>query len=71
MNNKDYREKDVKGILFIQDGHSLFGAYRPCKVTVRMTSDDIGQSLSIQTADTMIQIPLEEVRDIIRVAEKE
>lgn len=68
---KDYREKDVKGILFIQDEHSLFGAYRPCKVTVRMTSDDIGQSLSLQTADTMIQIPLEAVKDIIKIAEKE
>jgi hypothetical protein len=40
-------------------------------VTVRMTSDDVGQSLSLQTNDVMIQIPLEQVADIIKIAEKE
>lgn len=62
---KDYREKTIKG-MFYDRGKLKFN-----NVTVRMTSDDVGQSLSLQTRDTMIQIPLEDVRDIIRVAEKE
>lgn len=62
---RDYREKDVNGI--ITDGHHI----RPCNVTVRMTSDKHGQSLSLTASNIQIDIPLESVRDIIRVAEKE
>ena len=62
---KDYREKTIKGMFYDR------GKLKPDNVTVRMTSDDIGQSLSLQTADTMIQIPLEQVAGIIKIAEKE
>ena len=49
---KDYREKTIKGMFYDR------GKLKPDNVTVRMTSDDIGQSLSLQAADTMIEIPL-------------
>jgi len=62
---KDYREKTIKGMFYDR------GKLKLDNVTVRMTSDDIGQSLSLQTADTMIEIPLEQVADIIKIAEKE
>lgn len=67
---RDYREKLVNG--YITDGKHFGGI----KVRVRMTSDDKGQSLSLTTEmnpnDTGIQIgiPLESVRDIIKVVEK-
>lgn len=64
--SKDYREKDVKGI--IADGKSM--KFTPCEVTVRMTSDRIGQSLSLSAFNIMISIPLESVQDIIRISEK-
>lgn len=62
---RDYREKDVNGL--ITDGHHI----RPCNVTVRMTSDKHGQSLSLTALGVQINIPLESVADIIRVVEKE
>lgn len=66
MKSRDYREKTVDGV--------IFDVKRPvpkdCDVTVRMTSDRIGQSLSLQAANVMIMIPLEAVRDIIKVSEK-
>lgn len=64
--SKDYREKDVKGI--ITDVTNM--KPKPCKVTVRMTSDRIGQTLSLSAFNIMISIPLESVKDIIRVSEK-
>lgn len=63
---KDYREKTVKGM--VADGGAPIPT--PCPVTVRMTSDKKGQSLSLQAYNVMILIPLESVRDIIRVSEK-
>lgn len=67
---RDYREKLVNG--WLSDGKHFGGI----PVRVRMTSDDKGQSLSFTTeigddADLQIGIPLEAVRDIIRVADKE
>ena len=67
---RDYREKLVNG--WLSDGKH-FG---DIPVRVRMTSDDKGQSLSLTTeigddADLQIGIPLEVVKDIIRVADKE
>ena len=67
---RDYREKLVNG--WLTDGKNFGGI----PVRVRMTSDDKGQSLSLTTeigddADLQIGIPLEAVRDIIRVADKE
>ena len=64
---RDYREKDVMGMIVdITKPMPHF-----CNVTVRMTSDKKGKSLSLAAANVMIQIPLEEVEDIIRIAEKE
>ena len=65
---RDYREKTIKGCIF--DGSKPIPLPKMCEVTVRMTSDKIGQSLSLQAFNVMIQIPLESVRDIIRVTEK-
>lgn len=44
---------------------------KPCNVTVRMTSDKRGQSLSLSAYNIMISIPLETVTDIIRVSERD
>lgn len=67
---RDYREKLVNG--WLSDGKHIGGI----PVRVRMTSDDKGQSLSLTTeigddADLQIGIPLEAVRDIIMIADKE
>lgn len=65
---REYREKTVKGC--IADGSDPLPIPKLCDVTVRMTSDKLGQSLSLQAYNVMIQIPLESVREIIRVSEK-
>ena len=62
-----YREIDVMG--FIGDtSKSVFP--KPYRITVRMTSDKHGQTLSLAGANVLIGIPLEEVSDIIKVAER-
>lgn len=67
---RDYREKDVNG--YICDiTKTALNMVEPCKVTIRMTSDDKGQSLSLSAYNIQIGIPLESVRDIIRVVDKE
>lgn len=64
---RDYREKEVVG--FIGDlRKSLFP--KSCRVTVRMTSDNMGKTLSLSGANILIGIPLEEVEDIIKVVER-
>lgn len=64
---RDYREKDVTG--FIGDtSKSVFP--KPCRITVRMTSDKHGKTLSLAGANVLMGIPLEEVADIIKVAER-
>jgi hypothetical protein len=68
--SRDYREKTIKGCVF-ELKKKLVYVPKMCNVIVRMTSDDVGQSLSLQTNDVMIQIPLEQVADIIKIAEKE
>ncbi len=65
---RDYREKTIKGCIF--DGSKPLLLPKMCDVTVRMTSDKIGQSLSLQAFNVMIEIPLEQVRDIIRVSKE-
>ena len=65
---RDYREKTIKGCIF--DGSKPLLLPEMCDVTVRMTSDKIGQSLSLQAFNVMIEIPLEQVRDIIRVSKE-
>ena len=64
---RDYREKTVKGM--IADITKPVPAFRD--VTVTMTNDKVGQSLSFQCANIMIEIPLESVSDIIRLVERE
>ena len=63
---RDYREKDVKGLII--DASNM--KQKPCTVTVRMTSDRIGQTLSLSAYNILISIPLESVREIIRVTER-
>lgn len=68
---RDYREKTVRGMVF-DAARQGFGRYIPmeCSVTVRMTSDKRGQSLSLQANNVMIEIPLESVANIIKVTER-
>ena len=66
---RDYREKTIKGCIF--DGSKALPLPKKCDVTVRMTSDKIGQSLSLQAFNVMIEIPLESVKNIIKVSENE
>ena len=67
--SRDYREKRVEGLIF--DFNKPIPISQECIVGVMMTSDEIGQSLSLQAYNIMIEIPLESVRDIIRVADME
>ena len=64
---KDYREKTVKGLFF-----DTTVGIKMCEtpVTVRMTSDKMGQSLSLSAGNYMISIPMEQVKDIIKVSER-
>ena len=68
---KDYREKDVDGMIFLAKDPNGFPVPMKARVTVRMTSDKIGQSLSLAAGNIMISIPLESVRNIVRVTGKE
>ena len=63
---RDYREKTVDG--FIADVRDV--TPHMCKVAVRMTSDRLGQTVSLQAANIIIGIPIEAVTDIIKVVEK-
>lgn len=65
--SRDYREKEVEGV--IGDIRAMLAPKR-CKVTVRMTSDKKGKSLSLQAYNILIEIPLESVADIITLAER-
>ena len=67
--NRDYREKTVEGCII--DGSTPLLMPKKCDVVVRMTSDKIGQSLSLNAYNIMILIPLESVKDIIKVAERD
>lgn len=68
MKKRDYREKDVMG--FIGDtSKTIFP--KPCRITVRMTSDKKGQTLSLAGANVLIGISLEQVAEIIKVVEVE
>ena len=65
---RDYREKTVEGCII--DGSNPLMIPKKCDVVVRMTSDKRGQSLSLNAYNVMIEIPLESVRDIIKVSER-
>ena len=64
---KDFRMKTVRGFIG-DDTKSVIP--KPCQVTVRLTADKRGQTLSLQGFNVMIGIPLEEVSEIIRISEK-
>lgn len=64
--SRDYREKVVKGVI----GDVRTMKINPCNVTVRMTSDKRGQSLSLSAFNIMVEIPLESVTEIIKVSER-
>lgn len=67
MNKRDYREKKIMGMLTIAEGMQM----GMVPVTVRMTSDSKGQTLSLSAyEEIMISIPLESVRDIIQVTRR-
>lgn len=63
---RDYRDKTVKGM--VTDVKNMIP--RKTNVRVQMTSDKLGQSLSLSTADVLIMIPLESVRDIIKIVKE-
>lgn len=64
VKKRDIRTKDVLG--FMADGRKIYRA----EVTVRMTADDICTSISFQAGNTLIQVPLESVSDIIQIVPK-
>ena len=66
---RDYREKQVEGMVAIWNARRV-RTLRKIPVTVRMTSDKIGKSLSMQAGNVMIEIPLEQVKEIITLAER-
>ena len=68
---RDYREKDVNGYICDITKIKNMVKIEPCKVTVRMTSNEKGQSLSLSAYNIQIGIPLEAIRDIIKVVDKE
>ena len=67
LKKRDYREKTIRG--FIGDSTKSV-IPKPCQVTVRMTSDKHGATLSLQGFNVLIGIPLEEVAEIIKVVEE-
>ena len=60
-----YKEKDVRGLVVSANDMKI----HPCNITVRMTSDKRGKSLSLQGLNVMVQIPLEGVEDVIKAVE--
>ena len=64
---RDYREKIITGCIF--DLSNPIPIPKKCNVDVRMTSDKIGQSLSLQAYNIMIEIPLESIKDIIQISD--
>ena len=64
-----YKEKDVKGWIVDLAAVDKKEVFKSCEVTVRMTNDGIGQSLSLSAFNIQIGIPLEQVREILKVVE--
>ena len=55
--------KDVEGIVF----HTPVEVYHPALITVRYTQDKLGKSLSLAFKNVMIEIPAEQIEDIIKI----
>lgn len=66
---RDYREKQVDGMVAIWNARRI-PTFRKMPVTVRMTNDKVGKSLSLQAGNVMIEIPLEQVTEIIMLTER-
>lgn len=66
---RDYREKQVDGMVAIWNARRI-PTFRKMPVTVRMTNDKVGKSLSLQAGNVMIEIPLEDVKEIITLTER-
>lgn len=66
---RNYREKDVDGMCVVWNARNIATA-RKMPVTVRMTKDKVGASLSLQAGNVMINIPLEQVTEIITLTER-
>ena len=66
---RDYREKQVEGMVAIWNARRI-PTFRKMPVTVRMTNDKLGASLSLQAGNVMIEIPLEQVTEIITMTER-
>lgn len=65
---RDFRSKTVDGYIGVLKDDKI--NVIPAPVTVRMTSDEYGQTLSLTCETTggyQIGIPLESVKDIVRV----
>ena len=56
--------REIKG--FISDGYAIKSA----EVIVRFTSDETGESISLQTDDIMIGVPFEKVKKMIERARR-
>lgn len=62
--DKITKKKTVKGVVF------AFGKFQSADVTVRTTSDNYGQSLSLSVdGSVMLQVPVEQVRDMVKLVE--
>lgn len=66
---KDYREKDVQGLVNVMNPRHIITSCIDT-ITVRITQEENGASLSLQARNIMFLIPLEEVKDIIKVSER-
>lgn len=57
------KTKDVQGLHFTRN------AFVPCMITVRVTSDEHGKSLSLadEKLGVMLEIPLEPLEDVLKV----
>lgn len=66
---RDYREKQVEGMVAIWNARRI-PTFRMMPVTVRMTNDKVGKSLSLQAGNVLIEIPIEQVTEIITLTER-
>lgn len=61
------RTREVDGFCFFNEEKAI--KYLKGKVTVRVTKDKAGKSISLQFYNVMIEIPVEPVEDMLDVVE--
>ena len=63
------KTRDVKGIVWHDKNGCMYA--RPAVITVRVTSDDKGKSLSLtdEVEGVQIVVPLEQLADMLEVVE--